>query len=118
MTTVAKRLEALLKSNQWNEYDLERESGVNQPTIHRIASGESKSPRLTNLTKIAKAFNVSVSYLTGQESSAGDSQENNYDHLPPAALKLIRKIEQAASENINEDDYLHLEKLLERFMKD
>ena len=116
MSVIAKRLEALLASNKWNEYDLERASGVHQPTIHRIISGESKSPRLPTLAKLAKALNVSVAYIMGTETE-GTNTINSYEHLSPAALKLVNKIESLADKAISEDDYLLLNQMLNRLSK-
>ncbi|MBL3825127.1 MULTISPECIES: LexA family transcriptional regulator [unclassified Marinobacter] len=41
-----------------SEGELSRLSGIPQPTIHRIITGESKEPRPSNLYKIAQACNV------------------------------------------------------------
>lgn len=114
MAVIAKRLEDLLAANKWNEYDLERASGVHQPTIHRIISGESKSPRLPTLAKLAKALNVSVAYISGTDTHPKD-ETNNYDHLSPAALGLVRKIEGLNENELSEEDFLLLDDLLERF---
>lgn len=115
MAAIAKRLEDLLLANKWNEYDLEKASGVHQPTIHRIISGESKSPRLPTLTKLAKALNVSVAYIQGADTQ--DTTTNNYEHLSPAALGLVRKIEELKENELSEADFLMLDDLLERFRK-
>jgi len=51
-----------------SQTELGRISGVPQPTIHRIMTGESQSPRQQNILKIAKALGVSANWLwTGKQ---------------------------------------------------
>lgn len=62
--TIAKRLRYAMKhSGITTEAELHRASGINQPTIHRILSGESKSPRHTNIEALAHALGVSPYWL-------------------------------------------------------
>jgi len=56
---IAKRMEELKLS----EGELGRRSGVSQPTIHRIVTGESLSPRHANVERIAKALQVNSNWL-------------------------------------------------------
>lgn len=51
-----------------SQTELGRVSGIPQPTIHRIITGESQSPRQENVLKIAKALGVSANWLwTGKQ---------------------------------------------------
>jgi len=61
---LSERLAAALAKKGWSENELARQSGVPQPTIHRIVTGESKSPRSGNLQKLADALGMSVIELT------------------------------------------------------
>lgn len=45
-----------MTDRNWSENDLSRRSGVPQPTVHRIITGFSKSPRREQIEKLAKAF--------------------------------------------------------------
>lgn len=60
---IGRRLAAKLQDLGWSEGELARRSGVSQPTIHRIITGESQDPRQTNVEKIAKAIAVSAHWL-------------------------------------------------------
>ena len=65
------------EANDWSEGELARRSKVNQPTIHRIESGESKDPKRPNLEAIAKALGV------GLEDLYKPSGTNNRAPNPP-----------------------------------
>lgn len=52
-----------MSSKGWSEGELSRRSGVTQPTIHRIISGESKSPKRDNIERIARALRVPAEWL-------------------------------------------------------
>lgn len=59
----ASRLRAKLNELGLNESETGRRSGVPQPTINRILSGESSSPRRATVEKLAKALKVSPDWL-------------------------------------------------------
>lgn len=60
---IGKRLAAKLEELGWSENELKRRTGVSQPTIHRIITGESQDPRQSNVEKLAKALGVSAHWL-------------------------------------------------------
>ncbi|MFD2437236.1 LexA family protein [Modicisalibacter luteus] len=62
------------------ENELARQSGVTQPTIHRILTGESKSPRHTNLDKLAKALGTSSSFLSYGSSGENEPMQTKADY--------------------------------------
>ncbi|MGM0984667.1 MAG: helix-turn-helix domain-containing protein [Pseudomonadota bacterium] len=68
ISTIAARLKALIAHQQLSESALARRSGVPHSTINRILKGESRSPRLTNLEKLARALGTTASYLTHGEA--------------------------------------------------
>lgn len=61
--TVANRLDFLMKKEGVKAYTLAIKTGVNQPTITRILSGESKQPKIANIEPLAKYFNVTTEWL-------------------------------------------------------
>lgn len=73
-----------------SQTELGRLSGVPQPTIHRIMSGESQSPRQQNIEKIARALSVTATWLwTGRQDSAPVPKEaiSASDNFPAIAAK-------------------------------
>lgn len=64
--SIGQRVEKLMNAKGWSEGELSRQSGVPQPTIHRIIKGESQSPRQQNIEKLAKAFGTTASDLWGE----------------------------------------------------
>lgn len=85
MSTPGETIKRWMDAKSWSEGQLERRSGVKQPTIHRIITGESKEPRRTNLEKIARAFGRSVDDLYDTKSKPGkptaDDQAFDYVEL-------------------------------------
>lgn len=55
---------------KWSEGELARRSGVSQPTVHRIISGDSKSPRYENVLKISQALGLAGNLALVQENGA------------------------------------------------
>ncbi len=61
--SISDRLRSALVKKGYSEGELARRSGTNQPTINRILSGESASPRRQNIEKLARALQVSPDWL-------------------------------------------------------
>ena len=72
-TLIGRNLEWLMSARKTNPYDLQRATGVPQPTIHRILTGESSDPRTKTLEPLADYFGVSVAELRDRDlSNAGE----------------------------------------------
>lgn len=77
---VAKRLEEL----KWSASELSRRAGVTQPTVHRIITNESQSPKHDNIEKIARALGVTSAWLwSGGVTSATIDEQSNVSEGPP-----------------------------------
>lgn len=61
--TIAARLRKKMNEKNLGENELGRRSGVPQPTIHRILSGESNTPRKGNVEKLARCLGVTPEWL-------------------------------------------------------
>lgn len=64
-TKLATVLKDLLQKQNLSESELARHTGVCQPVIHRMASGETGNPKLETLRPIAKYFSISLDQLIG-----------------------------------------------------
>lgn len=67
--SVAEILNWLMQRHEISEAGLARATGVTQPTIHRIVTGEIGDPRHGKLQPIANYFGISVAQLRGEEPS-------------------------------------------------
>ena len=65
--TIKDNLAALIGQRHLNPTMLAKETGITQPTLHRILSGESLSPRVEHLKTLAAFFGVGVEDLIGGE---------------------------------------------------
>ncbi len=61
-------LEHLVKIHNLSINELAKKSGIPQPTLHRMLSGTTASPRRKSLAILAEFFNISVLQLEGLES--------------------------------------------------
>jgi len=65
-------LKALMNEVKITVTELARQTGIGQPVIHRMASGETDNPKVGSLSPIAKFFNVNISQLIGDEPLPSD----------------------------------------------
>jgi SOS-response transcriptional repressor LexA len=64
-TKLSSTLRSLLQKENISESELARQTGICQPVIHRIASGETDNPKIESLRPIAKYFSITVDQLIG-----------------------------------------------------
>ncbi|WP_122393045.1 LexA family protein [Pseudomonas amygdali] len=60
---IGDRVFSEMNARGWSEGELARQAGVTQPTVHRIITGESKSPKRENIERIAKVLRVPSKWL-------------------------------------------------------
>jgi SOS-response transcriptional repressor LexA len=60
-------LKGLMAELGINESELARRTGIGQPVVHRICSGETDNPKVATLSPIANFFAISISQLIGDE---------------------------------------------------
>lgn len=71
-TPVSKNLEWLMAKARTNPHELQRATGVPQPTIHRILTGVSSDPRTQTLQPLADFFQVSINDLRTRDLAVDD----------------------------------------------
>lgn len=80
-TLVRNNLHWLIAKRHTNPHEIARATGVPQPTIHRILSGETADPRTQTLQRLAEYFEIAVSDLREKDFSSG-----KHVYLPPALM--------------------------------
>lgn len=65
-------LEKLMEEVAINEAELARKTDIPQPTLHRILSGATKSPRGNSLAPLANFFSVTINQLMGVDPLPAD----------------------------------------------
>lgn len=83
---IAERLRSKMGELGLNESELGRRADVPQPTINRILSGESASPRRPTVEKIARILKVSPNWLM----FGGTDESTNFDSNVEMALQPSR----------------------------
>lgn len=83
---IAERLRSKMIEHGLNESELGRRADVPQPTINRILSGESASPRRTNIEKLSRVLRVSPNWLM----FGGGDESKNFDSNVEMALQPAR----------------------------
>lgn len=78
-TKLAIRLKTLLQKKNLTESELSRQTGVGQPVIHRMASGETDNPKIETLKPIAKFFSISLEQLIGDAPLTNDYPNFYFD---------------------------------------
>lgn len=100
-------LQELMDKHGHNAYDLQRLSGVNQPTIHRILSGESKDPRTDNLRRLAAVYGLQAAHLRGEIPIDMLSMKN------PVKLALLNYINEIDDDKLSPDIITILKEIIE-----
>jgi SOS-response transcriptional repressor LexA len=75
------RLAALLQEKGITETQAAKMANTSQSTLHRVITGEIASPRAQTIEKIAKALDVSYSYLVEGDSSSHSREPINQNTL-------------------------------------
>lgn len=74
-------LKSLMVRAGFSEHELSRKTGIKQPIIHRLLSGENLNPKLDTLKPIAQYFAISISQLIGEEPLFEKNGENSAQNL-------------------------------------
>ncbi len=72
-------LKGLMAEIDINESELARRTGIGQPVVHRICSGETDNPKVATLSPIANFFAISISQLIGDEPLPTDRIPGTYN---------------------------------------
>lgn len=67
MCDLASRINEAMEKRDMTQADLARKSGLTTANIAYIVNGKTKDPRISSVIAIAKALDVTLSYLLGVE---------------------------------------------------
>ncbi len=97
MSNLNSILKALMHEVGITVTELARRTGVGQPVIHRMASGETDNPKVGSLSPIAKFLNVTISQLVGDDPLPKDRFKGSHNPYYRSWTKLpLLSWEQAA----------------------
>ena len=90
-TNVSNVLTHLMKTKGLTSAELARLTGVVQPVLYRIASGETDNPKIATLIPIANFFGITIDQLIGIESRSKTSSDAKnvgltFDHFQAPLL--------------------------------
>ncbi len=63
---LAANVHRLMRANGMSEAELARQSGIPQPTLHKILSGKTDDPRASTLKALASVFEISIDELLSE----------------------------------------------------
>jgi transcriptional regulator with XRE-family HTH domain len=86
-------LAVLLAQRDMNQTQLAKATGIPQPTINRILTGETASPRIENVNVFADYFGVTVEALLGNESPTAGPAKPPEPALSPIQQSLLTIVE-------------------------
>ena|SRR3990167_6463527 len=67
MASLSSNLKNLMSVAHINASELARRTGIAQPIIHRLSTGQNTNPKLATIKPVARYFMVSVSQLIGED---------------------------------------------------
>lgn len=68
MSSLSSNLKTLMELAKINASELARRTGIAQPIIHRLSTGQNKNPKLATVKPLSEYFMVTVSQLIGEEA--------------------------------------------------
>ena len=89
MASLNTNLKSLMSMLRINASELARSTGIAQPIIHRLMTGQNKNPKLATLRPIAEYFSVTLSQLIGESplpSQVSSNAENGARHWSQVPL--------------------------------
>ncbi len=81
MSELCNILKTMMESVNITVTELARQTGVGQPVIHRMASGETDNPKVGSLSPIAKFFNINISQLIGDDPLSPEMMTGSHNPL-------------------------------------
>ncbi len=78
---ISETLSHLIKRHNLNTLELSRRTGIGQPVIYRIMSGETDNPKIATVCALADYFKITVNQLIGETPLPGDAKKTKSKEL-------------------------------------
>lgn len=105
MSSLSTNLKTLMGLAKINASELARRTGVAQPIIHRLSTGQNINPKLATVKPLSEYFMVSVSQLIGEEALPIDcgafaisGQSHVTNHVPLITWEKVRRADLSVQE--------------------
>lgn len=105
---ISDNLRSLMDELKMTEAKLARSTGIPQPTLHRILSGATRSPRGDALSKLANFFSVTISQLFGEDPlptnrlpGTHNPHVRTWQSIPLMTLDEVLAVSPLCEENLN-----------------
>lgn len=99
---LAENLKTLMRLNNISPTKLARNTGIGQPVIFRIATGETDNPKLATLRPIANFFKKSISQLIGDEPLLSEQIYKQVIRVPLISMAEVNQWPERFDENDHE----------------
>lgn len=87
MASLNSNLKTLMSLAKINASELARRTGIAQPIIHRLSTGQNTNPKLATIKPISRYFSVTVSQLIGEDPLPNESGESAWNRVPLISWK-------------------------------
>jgi len=64
---LSRKIVLLRQKKGWSQIDLARATGIPQPTVCRLESGDIEQPKIITVMRIARALEVWIDYLVSED---------------------------------------------------
>lgn len=84
---ISENLKKLIEEHNLNTLELARRTGIGQPVIYRIMTGETDNPKIATVRTLADYFGISVNQLLGENSISSFNKPE--DVFTPPQIPLL-----------------------------
>lgn len=74
---ISENLKKLIEKYNLNTLELARRTGIGQPVIYRIMTGETDNPKIATVRTLADYFGISVNQLLGENAPSSFNKPEN-----------------------------------------
>lgn len=104
---IVKNLKYLMRTKNLTEAGLSRNTGVAQPTLHKILSGRTNDPRVSTVKILANYFGITMDDLCTSMCVASEQAPPKGKYIPILSWdNCVTQVEKIYGSRLNKDDKL------------